>query len=569
MTLRKEAPRAKLRWGLVVIMVVTAMAAATSYVAASIATIGPVGTAANFEDNDGNLIVDPNGPTVDWNSFSPLTYTGTAPYQTASKVSNGWQVKALTDAQALTTDTGFAGGTKQDDNCATVKGGKAPNKDDLKRIYLAAKTDATTGHTFLMLAWVRIPQNTTSPSAHVGFEFNQNQGTDSTGANYAPCAGTGHDGLVQRRAGDMLIVYDFEGSSTSNPTLSVRRWITSGSCEISSDSAPCWGPATTLAAGTAEAAVNTGALGNAGGGILDTIAPTNDTLGLNEFGEAGIDLNNAGIFTSTTCTSFGQVEGVSRSSGNSGQAAMEDLVGPGSFTLSNCGTVITRKVTDPAGDTTNSFSFTDNVVNSPATTNTPFSLKDGESNTISNVLAASNLNVTESDPAGVNYHLTSIDCSASTVPAANRTTTVNALGAGGNVTFSIAAGQTLDCTFTNTKNKANPSFTSSPSVIPQDSVSLTSFDTSGDHTGTLTVSLYGASDGTCSSAAVYTKTFSSVANSGPFVTDNSGVGPSPGGYTITADGTYNWKVSYSGDSRNNGFTGTCGDESITVGLVSK
>jgi hypothetical protein len=565
MTLRKEAPRAKLRWGLVVIMVVTAMAAATSFVSASIATIGPVGTAAGFEDNDGNLIVDAGGPPLDWNSFNGdlSAYVGGQ----ASAVSNGWQVKAFTDAQATTTDNGFAGGTKQDDNCATVKGGKAPNKDDLKRIYLAAKTDASTGHTFLMLAWVRIPQNTTSPSAHVGFEFNQNQGTDSSGANYSPCAGTGHDGLVNRKAGDMLIVYDFEGSSTSNPTLTVRRWITSGSCEISSDSAPCWGPAATLTSGQAEAAVNTGANGNAGGGILDQLAPTDDTLGLNEFGEAGIDLTAANIFTSTTCTSFGQVEGVSRSSGNSGQAAMEDLVGPGSFTLSNCGTVITRKVTDPVGDTTSSFTFTDNVVSSPATTNTPFPLKDGESNTISNVLAASNLNVTESDPAGLNYHLTSINCSASTVPAANRTTTVNALGAGGNVTFSIAAGQTLDCTFTNTKNKANPSYTSSPRVIPQDSVSLTGLDTSGDHSGSLTVSLYDKTDTSCSGTAVYTKTFTSVANSGPFVTDNSGSGLT--GYTITADGTYNWQVSYSGDSRNNGFTGTCGDESITVTLGAK
>ena len=64
---------------------------------------------------------------------------------------------------------------------------KAPNKDDLKRVYVA--TSKTVGdHVFLNLAWVRIPQNTTSPSAHVAFEFNQSE---------TLCGGSS-DGLVQR-----------------------------------------------------------------------------------------------------------------------------------------------------------------------------------------------------------------------------------------------------------------------------------------------------------------------------------------------------------------------------------
>ena len=89
---------------------------------------------------------------------------------------------------------------------------KAPNKDDLKRIYLAQKTvisirAAVNDHVFLMLAWVRIPQNTTSASAHIGFEFNK-------GDSELPC---GPGGLVNRVAGDMLIVYDFEGGSTDSP----------------------------------------------------------------------------------------------------------------------------------------------------------------------------------------------------------------------------------------------------------------------------------------------------------------------------------------------------------------
>jgi hypothetical protein len=394
------------------------------------ASAGTIGTAAGFEDDDGNLT--PQSPiNFDWNSFSPTTWTGTAPYRVSNKTVAGWKFTGIEDAAALTTDTGFAGGTKQDQNCPAVIGNKAPNKDDLKRIYLATKV--VNGHTYLELAWVRIPQNTTSPSAHVAFEFNK--GTNGT------CAS---GGLVNRVAGDLLIVYDFEGGSTDVPVLTSRRWVTSGACEVGSSSPPCWGPATNLSAGGfAEAKVNTF------GSVVDTISPTSPasvTLGTSEFGEAGIDLTGAGIFTAGSCESFGTADAVSRTSGNSGTAQMKDLVGPASFRLANCGTVIIHKVTDPAGDTTTSFGYTTNVTTSPATTTSPFSLKDGETNTISNVVVGSSKNVTENDP-GPGYALTSIDCSASTVPAANYSTDTTTRA----VTFSIAGGETLECTFTNTK----------------------------------------------------------------------------------------------------------------------
>ena len=266
------------------------------------AAAGPVGTAAGFEDDDANL-VDNLTAGIDWNSFAPTTWTGTAPTRQSTKAALGWQFLGIEDWEATTADSGFAGGTKQDDNCASVITAKAPNKDDLKRAYLAIAVVG--GHTFLELAWVRIPQNTTSPSAHIGFEFNQSQ---------TLCGGSS-DGLVQRTAGDVLIVYDFEGGG--NPVLTLRKWVTSGACEVSNDSPPCWGPATNLTAGGfAEGAVNTGAT------ALDAIAPTSETLGLSEFGEAGIDLTAAGVFPPNTCRSFGKVYAVSRSSGSSATAAM-------------------------------------------------------------------------------------------------------------------------------------------------------------------------------------------------------------------------------------------------------
>jgi hypothetical protein len=182
------------------------------------------------------------------------------------------------------------------------------------------------------------------------------------------------------------------------------------------------------------------------GPVLDGIAPSPETLQLNEFGEAGVDLTAAGVFTANQCVTFGKAQGVSRSSGNSGQAQMKDLAGPADFSLTNCGRVIIHKKTDPAGDTTTSFGYTTNVTTTPSTTTSPFSLKDGETNTINNVNAASGLNVTEDDPSP-GYKLTDINCDASTVPAANRSTDTTTRA----VTFALAGGETLECTFTNTK----------------------------------------------------------------------------------------------------------------------
>jgi hypothetical protein len=293
---------------------------------AGVALAGPVGTAAGFEDDDANLA--PQAPiNFDWNSFSPATWTGTAGVRTASKVTSGWAFTGLEDRQATTADSGFAGGTKQDDSCPTVGTAKASNKDDLKRVYVASKTVGS--NVFLTLAWVRIPQNTTSPSAHVAFEFSK--GTTSCGAS----------GLVQRTAGDMLIVYDFEGGGT--PALKLSRWVTSGACEVGSNSPPCWGTATTLSSGVAEAA------GNVDFPAQDTVSPTTETLGLHELGEAGINLTAAGVFPPGVCSGFGKTYAVSRSSGQSSTAQMKDLVGPGNVNISNCGSVSVTKLGSDGG----------------------------------------------------------------------------------------------------------------------------------------------------------------------------------------------------------------------------
>lgn len=412
--------------------IAVALAAVIALVAGEFpASAGPVGNQAGFEGDDGNLA--PQAPiNFDWNSFAPTTWTGTAPSRTASKTVSGWAFTGLEDAQATTSDSAFAGGTKQDNDCASVIGAKAPNKDDMKRVYVTSNTVG--GDVFLALSWIRITQNTTSPSAHIGFEFNQ-------GTTACP---PGSDGLVRRTAGDMLIVYDFEGGATDNPTISLRRWVTSGSCEVGSNSPPCWGPSQNLTqAGFAEAKVNTT------GSVVDTNTPptppattsVSSTLGTNEFGEAIINLTDAGVFTPGVCTGFGKTYAVSRSSGNSATAQMKDLVGPGNISITNCGSVIIHKETVPSPDPTDTtFNYTTTGGLDPAT----FTLKDQGTQDYGNEVQTGSYSVTETDP-GPTFAFTDLDCTASDT---SHGTTINVSGA--TVSFDLKPLDTVECTYTNT-----------------------------------------------------------------------------------------------------------------------
>ena len=493
--------------------------------------IGNIGTAAGFEDNDGDLAPNPATINLDWNSFAPVSWSGATPTSlTASKtLNNGWTFLGLTDAQKSNSDTGFAGGTKQDQNCPVVIGTSAPNKDDLKRVYMATKTGSD-GHVYLMLAWIRVPQNTTSPSAHIAFEFNQGTGGCPAGS----------DGLVSRLPGDLLVLYDFTGGGTTAPTIGLERWVRSGTCAISTDTPPCWGPEVTpLPATQAEAAVDTGA-GVFPATARDTLPPTTETLGTNEFGEAGIDLYNAGVFNTPQCTTFGTAWAVSRSSGNSGQAAMEDLVGPGKFHLSNCGEIRIHKVTDNGNGT---FGYTTTGGLSPAT----FSLSNGGLQDYLNIQPGS-YSITEGAlPAG--WSLKNLTCTA-----AGFGTSFSTSAATANIT--VAPNGVVDCTYTNhvslSPTISTTLSTSSVTVgtAVHDSATLTGASTTAG--GTVTYTVY--SDANCGLNPVSAGT----------VSVSNGVVPDSSPITFNSAGTFYWQAVYSGDANNAPAKSACTSEILTV-----
>ncbi|MGH9125183.1 MAG: beta strand repeat-containing protein [Acidimicrobiales bacterium] len=109
-----------------------------------------------------------------------------------------------------------------------------------------------------------------------------------------------------------------------------------------------------------------------------------------------------------------------------------------------------------------------------------------------------------------------------------------------------------------TITKASPAIatTPSPSVTAGGLVSDSATLSSGvNPTGTITFTLFGPGNPTCTGAAIFTSTASVNAGNGVY---NSAA------FTTTTPGTYNWVASYSGDANNNAVASTCASETVVV-----
>ncbi|HEX5722604.1 MAG TPA: hypothetical protein VFZ06_07665, partial [Acidimicrobiia bacterium] len=151
-------------------------------------------------------------------------------------------------------------------------------------------------------------------------------------------------------------------------------------------------------------------------------------------GEAVVDL--ATVFPSdpTDCFSIANVI-PGTITGNSDQADYKDTVLADiadDISISNCGTVTIKKETVPDG-ATGSFNFNQDIEGTD-----DFSLSDDGSKVFTDVLAGS-YEVSEDVPAG--WLLTSIDCTGGTT----------VLGTEDDVAITLAAGDDVECTFTNTR----------------------------------------------------------------------------------------------------------------------
>lgn len=235
---------------------------------------------STFESADGNTPVNTAG-NQDWDQLT-----------TASLKAN----KA--DTPSGPNDESFTQGTKSDTPIPTVETGSIPpNKSDLTRFRIASET--VNGEVFLYVAWNR---SNTLGSANMNFEFNASSTLSSN--NKTPV----------RTEGDVLITFDFANGG-NHVDLGLARWAQSP-CVANGGKLPdCWGNFLDLdAAGFADGAVS----------------------GDGRFGEAAINLTDAGVFASGSCTTIGSAYLSSRSS-DSFTAALKDFIPPESVNISTCG----------------------------------------------------------------------------------------------------------------------------------------------------------------------------------------------------------------------------------------
>ncbi len=468
----------------------------------AVVTLGLAGAASanlsgsTFEGNDGNLAVTTPGNT-DWVN-APNRVRGD-------------------DLASGTSDNSFGQGTKEDDpNVSVVTGSIPPQKSDLTRFYAA--NEFANSSNYLYLAWER---TNVLGSANMDFEINQKTQPNLT---------TTGPKTLNRSAGDLLITFDFGGSGS--PVLGLLKWVTSGATSqcFSANALPCWGNRVNLsAAGEAEGAVNSVT-------VNDPIA--NVSLPAGTFGEAAVNLTAAGVFPAGTCTAFGSTFLKSRSSA-SFPAEVKDFVAPQPVNISNCGTIVVKKVTENGNAT---FGYTTTGGLSPST----FTLQGGDTKTYGpGTVLPGTYTVTEDSPLPSGWTFKSLTCT--TGGATN----------GQVATITMTPGATITCTYTN-HTKVSPSITTllSASTVNigdpvHDSATLTG--ATSDAGGTVTYSAY---------AGANTCTGTDLLNSTKTVTN--GIVPDSDPISFNTAGTYSFQAVYSGDANNNGASSVCSTEQLLV-----
>lgn len=498
-----------------------------------------------FESGDGDLVPNPAyASTEDWSS-----------------VATNQNFTPAYDLPSGTSDNAFGQGAKEDGPCPTVVYGSIPpNKSDLTRFYTFHELGTDSTSHMLYLAWER---SNTLGNANMDFEFNQGTATCTNSANGRT--------NVMRTARDVLFTFDFGGSGT--PDIAVLYWLTSAQDSVSdcfsANSLPCWGKRHDLTANGPTNSAN-GAVNSAT--VSDSIAappgaPGSSTLPAGTFGEAGINLDLAGVFNNSACTSFGSAFLTSRSS-SSFTSEIKDFIAPVPENITNCGRIVVNK-TDPNGNLVAGAKFKvtpGQTTGTPPTTATSTPMTEGPNG----VFCVDHLLTTTPGGGAQTYTVTeTAPPPGYSISGTNPQTGISPVA--GSCDSSVTVSTTPQATFTDTPISITTSATSSVTVggTIQDTAYLTG---ASSPTGQITFSLY--SDSACQNL---------VASYPTGGTDTEGVTGSNlatvtvGGTTYTNDGetsasfstttagtTYYWIASYLGDANNGGpITGKCQDPGET------
>ena len=390
------------------------------------------------------------------------------------------------------------------------------------------------------------PSRCSSPVCPPGARYT---GVDQTSQTAAAALIAACNPWANRQAGDFLILWDQSGSS-----LEVFKRVFTGTAPNLT-----LGPATSLGSAVAQFSAD---------GFR---------------GEAAINLTDDVFPPGGACQTFANtIPGTV--TGNSDTADYKDAVLNTFPPVTNCGTVTIKKVVDQGTGTfkyrlaaggaaifntgqidgdcdqanpSSSLTLCHGALSVP----NPAQGAATDTDTISNLKENdTNWTLTEDTP-GADFSLTSIvwDLGA---------TTYNLVLAGvtqASPVFTVEAGKTTACTITNAFVKTTPSQTTSQVAYAQisDSINLTLIKAGAADANSAKVTFRLYSNATCTTQV----------GAAEEVSLTYGVGGTTASASMTTTrsvvigSTYYWRVEYSGDAFNNGFTTPCGQETAVVSVV--
>jgi hypothetical protein len=262
-------------------------------------------TGSSFESGDGNMKVNTSG-NKDWQNVS-FFY--------------------VNDLESTGSDDAYLSGQKQDTACPVIDLHGSPPKDDFTDVATYSEVIGT--KTYLYGATLRYQSN-----GNAAENVELNKGTNG----FCQDANGDDTELVARVAGDKLIAIDYV---SGGPQFHVLTWVTSGACNVSSHTAPCWGATVqTIGAAGAEGAINPAQIPSG----ENYIGPAG-AVGKEKFAEFGINLTDAGIIPAGECETFTQSTFGSRSSGSSFVSTTKDITVV-NHPISNCGLINIHKEDD-------------------------------------------------------------------------------------------------------------------------------------------------------------------------------------------------------------------------------
>jgi hypothetical protein len=559
---------------------------------------------STFESNDGNLVVTTPGNT-DW-ANAPNRVRGD-------------------DLPSGTSDNSFGQGTKEDDaNVSVVTGSIPPNKSNLTRFYVGS--EFANNSNFLYLAWERSnvlgsanmdfeinhkaqPDLTTTGSKTLNrtagdllitFDFTNGGGNpvlgllkwltaahgdsadDCFSANSLPCWGK-RVNLSAAGFADGAVNTVTVTDPIANVSLPAN---TFGEAAVNLTAAGVFPAGTCEAFGSAFLKSRSSASFPAE--VKDFVAPQPVNISncgtitvhkVTENGDADFDYTTTGPLSPAT---FSLSNGGTRTYIDvlAGSYSVTESTPPAGWTLKSLkctatgqGTSVTTDAATAsiamAGGGTVDCTYTNHINLSPsiATTLSAESISVGGTVHDSATLTGATANA----GGTVTYTVYTNDtCTENPQDAGTKTVTNGVVPDSDPIIFNTAghyywqavysgdannAGATSLCTSEHlVVVKQNTAMTTAQNLIPNDDATLNG--ATGSAGGTITFELFSPNDATCSGTPAYTQTVN-VSGAGTYSTTNTT-------FIASTEGTWRWKVNYSGDANNEGSTSACGVEQFTI-----